>query len=170
VGFFPFAAAAVRALNRAGYLVIVASNQSAVARGICSEEQVLELHRRLQAHFQRRGAAIAAFYHCPFMAEGTVEAYRGHSPLRKPEPGMLLRAATDFDLDLDRCFMVGDKADDIEAGKRAGCRTILVRTGKGGESETSLAAGGLAPDRIVDDLAAAARAIKDLTSPGAETA
>jgi D-glycero-D-manno-heptose 1,7-bisphosphate phosphatase len=170
VGFFPFAASAVRALNRAGYLVIVASNQSAVARGICSEEQVLELHRRLQAHFKRRGAAIAAFYHCPFMAEGTVEAYRGHSPLRKPEPGMLLRAATDFDLDLDRCFMVGDKADDIEAGKRAGCRTILVRTGKGGESETSLAAGGLAPDRIVDDLAAAARAIKDLTSPGAETA
>jgi D-glycero-D-manno-heptose 1,7-bisphosphate phosphatase len=168
VGFFPFAAAAVRALNRAGYLVIVASNQSAVARGICSEEQVLGLHRKLRAHFKKRGAAIAAFYHCPFLAEGTVDAYRAHSPLRKPSPGMLLQAALDFDLDLGRCFMVGDKADDIEAGKRAGCRTILVRTGKGRESEAGLAAGGPEPDRIVDDLAAAARAIAGFAVPGAE--
>ena len=166
VEFFPFAAAAVRALNRAGYLAIVASNQSAVARGICSEEQVVRLHKKLQGHFKRRGGAIAAFYHCPFLGNARVAAYRLDSPLRKPAPGMLLQAALDFDLDLGRCFMVGDKADDIEAGKRAGCRTVLVRTGYGGESESRLDAEGPRPDLIVDDLAAAARAIATFTPRG----
>lgn len=168
VGFFPFAPAALRALNRAGYLVIVASNQSAVARGICSEEQVVLLHKKLQAYFKRRGAVIAAFYHCPFLGDARVAAYRADSPLRKPAPGMLLQAALDFGLDLGRCFMVGDKADDIEAGKRAGCRTLLVRTGKGMASEAGLAAAGPRPDQVVDDLAAAARAIATFTAGGTE--
>jgi D-glycero-D-manno-heptose 1,7-bisphosphate phosphatase len=160
VGFYPFAADAVRALNSAGYLVIVVSNQSAVARGICSEEQVVQLHRLLQAHFKKLGAEITAFYHCPFLADGQVAAYRRESPLRKPAPGMLLQAARDFDLDLGCSFIVGDKADDIEAGRRAGCRTLLVRTGQGRESEARLIPGEPGPDLVVDDLAGAAHAIK----------
>jgi D-glycero-D-manno-heptose 1,7-bisphosphate phosphatase len=168
VGFFPFAAEAVRDLNRAGYLVIVASNQSAVARGICSQEQVVRLHRELQGYFKKRGAAIAAFYHCPFLEDAAVAAYRARSPLRKPAPGMLLQAALDFDLDLGRCFMVGDKADDVEAGKRAGCRTLLVRTGCGRESESRLETAGPRPDGVVDDLAAAARAIAAFAAPGTQ--
>jgi D-glycero-D-manno-heptose 1,7-bisphosphate phosphatase len=162
VGFFPFAAAAVQAMNRAGYLVIVATNQSAVARGICSEEQIVHLHRQLLNRFKELGAEIAAFYHCPFLGTGKVAAYRRESPWRKPEPGMLLQAARDFDLDLARCVMVGDKADDIEAGKRAGCLTILVRTGQGMENEARLAKGGSQPDFIADDLSAAARIIESL--------
>ncbi len=126
VGFFPFAAEALRIMNRAGYLVIVASNQSAVARGICSERQIIELHRQLQSHFKDRDAEIAAFYYCPFLTDGKVARYRLDSPWRKPAPGMLLQAAIDFDLDLAGCVMVGDKADDIEAGSRAGCLTMLV--------------------------------------------
>lgn len=168
VGFFPFAAAAVRAMNQAGYLVIVASNQSAVARGICSESQIIELHRHLQSHFKDQGAVIAAFYHCPFLADGKVAAYRRDSPLRKPAPGMLLQAALDFDLALSRCIMVGDKADDIESGKRAGCLTMLVRSGQGRFSEAALAKTGLSPDHTVDDLLAAARIIATLSPPGAE--
>lgn len=168
IGFFPFAAAAVRTMNLAGYLVIVASNQSAVARGICSESQIIELHRQLQSHFQDQGAAIAAFYHCPFHADGKIPAYRRDSPWRKPAPGMLLQAALDFDLDLARCIMVGDKADDIEAGKRAGCLTILVRSGQGRFSEAILAKKGSGPDHTVDDLMAAARIIAALSPPGAE--
>jgi D-glycero-D-manno-heptose 1,7-bisphosphate phosphatase len=160
VGFYPFAADAVRTLNRSGYLVIVASNQSSIARGLCGEEQVVRLHALLQAHFKELGADIAAFYHCPFLADGRVATYRRESPLRKPAPGMLLRAAQDFGLDLKRSFMVGDKADDIEAGRRAGCRTLLVRTGQGRESESRLAAGGIVPDLVVDDLSEAARAIQ----------
>ena len=165
VGFFPFAAAAVRALNRAGYMVIVASNQSAVARGICSQRQILRLHRQLREYFKDQGADITAFYHCPFLADGQVAGYRRKSPLRKPAPGMLLQAARDHAIDLARSFMVGDKPDDIEAGLRAGCRTVLVRTGQGSASEAALAAGERKPDFIVDDLAAAALLIGSLPGP-----
>jgi D-glycero-D-manno-heptose 1,7-bisphosphate phosphatase len=156
VGFYPFAAGAVRALAGAGFRVIVVSNQSAVGRGICSQEQVLALHRRLQEHFRGMGAEIAAFYHCPYLADAAVAAYRRESPLRKPEPGMLLLAARDHRLDLAQSFMVGDRDDDIEAGRRAGCRTVLVRTGYGSECESRLRREGPRPDFVADDLAAAA--------------
>jgi D-glycero-D-manno-heptose 1,7-bisphosphate phosphatase len=161
VGFFPFAAAAVRALNRAGLRVIVVSNQSAVARGICSQRQVLALHRQLQRHFRDQGAEIDAFYHCPFLADADVAAYRRRSRSRKPEPGMLLRAAREHGLDLKASFMVGDRLDDIEAGRRAGWRT-----GYGRASEAGLAPAGPRPDFIADDLAAAAALIAAL--PGGD--
>ncbi len=159
VGFYPSAAAAVRRLNRAGFAVVVVSNQSAVARGICSQEQVLALHRALQEHFRAQGAEIAAFYHCPFLADGEVAAFRRQSPLRKPQPGMLLLAAAEHGLDLAASWMVGDSLDDVEAGRRAGCRTVLVRTGFGAESETRLSEGAARPDHVAADLAAAAELI-----------
>lgn len=162
VGFFPFAAAAVRAMNEAGYMVIVVSNQSAVARGICSEGEIRLLHRRLQDHFKKEGAAIAAFYFCPFLADGTVRRYRKDSPLRKPAPGMLLLAAHDHGLDLPECFMIGDKTDDILAGHRAGCRTMLVRTGHGRDSESGLPGSPERPEYIVDDLLGASALITSL--------
>jgi D-glycero-D-manno-heptose 1,7-bisphosphate phosphatase len=162
VGFFAFAAAALRAMNAAGYQVIVVSNQSAVARGLCSEREVELLHRQLQDYFKKDAAAIAAFYYCPFLHDGTVSRYRQDSPLRKPAPGMLLQAARDFELDLPSCFMIGDKTDDILAGQRAGCRTMLVRTGQGRSSEISLPGIGLHPDFIVDDLMAASAIIAAL--------
>ncbi|MCX6558645.1 MAG: HAD family hydrolase [Candidatus Aminicenantes bacterium] len=162
VGFFPSAAAAVRALNEAGYLVIVVSNQSAVARGICRAEDIERLHRELQAHFKKEDAVIAAFYYCPFLANGAVSRYRCESPLRKPEPGMLLQAARDFEIDLPASFMIGDKTDDILAGKRAGCRTMLVRTGQGRGNEHSWPDNGQRPDHIVDDLLAASAIVASL--------
>jgi D-glycero-D-manno-heptose 1,7-bisphosphate phosphatase len=162
VGFFAFAAPAVRAMNEAGYLVIVASNQSAVARGICSEKEIELLHRRLRDHFAQQGAAIAAFYFCPFLEDGTVSRYRRHSPMRKPAPGMLLQAARDFKLDLSSSFMIGDKADDITAGREAGCRTVLVRTGQGPQSETLYQNSRPRPDFIVADILAASTLIASL--------
>jgi D-glycero-D-manno-heptose 1,7-bisphosphate phosphatase len=159
VGFFAFAPAALRAMNAAGYLVVVVSNQSAVARGLCGEKDVRLLHRQLQRHFEKDGAAIAAFYYCPFLPDGVVSRYRQDSPLRKPAPGMLLQAARDFELDLPASFMIGDKVDDIRAGKSAGCRTVLVRTGQGRSSEASLPGSGLRPDHVVDDLLAASAVI-----------
>ena len=163
VGFFPFAAAAVRALNNAGYLVIVVSNQSAVARGICTEKEIELLHRQLQDHFKKEGATITAFYFCPFLADGPVTRYRVSSPMRKPAPGMLIQAAHDHGLDLPACFMIGDKTDDILAGQRAGCRTMLVRTGQGRDSESGWQ--GIPaerPEHIVDDLLAASAMIASL--------
>jgi D-glycero-D-manno-heptose 1,7-bisphosphate phosphatase len=164
VGFFAFAPAAVRAMNEAGYLVIVVSNQSAVARGICSKKEIELLHRQLQNHFKKNGAAIRAFYYCPFLIDGTVSRYRRDSPLRKPAPGMLLQAAKDFELDLASCFMIGDKADDILAGKTSGCRTMLVRTGQGRNSEISFQGIQPRPDYIVDDLLAASAVIATLAA------
>jgi D-glycero-D-manno-heptose 1,7-bisphosphate phosphatase len=166
VGFFPFAAAAVRAMNEAGYLAIVVSNQSAVARGICSKKEIELLHQQLQDHFKKEGAAIAAFYFCPFLADGVVRRYRRESPLRKPAPGMLLQAARDFKLDLPSCFMVGDKTDDILAGRGAGCRTMLVRTGQGRSSEASCPNILSRPDYVADDLLAASSLIASLAGPG----
>lgn len=168
VGFFPFAVDAVQTMNQSGFLVIVASNQSAVARGICSERQVIELHRQLRVHFKDRGAEITAFYHCPFLADGKMSRYRLDSPLRKPAPGMLLQAAHDFELDLSNSIMVGDKADDIEAGRRAGCLTILVRSGQGLSAEAALAGSGNGPDHTVDDILAAARIIAGFSPPRPE--
>ena len=166
VGFFAFAAAAVRAMNEAGYLVIVVSNQSAVARGICSEKEIELLHRQLQNHFKKDSAVISAFYYCPFLPDGTIGRYRRDSPLRKPAPGMLLQAARDFALDMSTCIMVGDKTDDILAGKNAGCRTMLVRTGQGRNSESRLQENGPRPEYIVDDLLAASVIIVAMAGPG----
>jgi D-glycero-D-manno-heptose 1,7-bisphosphate phosphatase len=163
VGFFDFAAAAVRAMNEAGYLVIVVSNQSAVARGICSEREINLLHQQIQNHFNKDGAVITAFYYCPFLPAGTVERYRQDSPLRKPAPGMLLQAARDFELDLPSCVMIGDKTDDIQAGQGAGCRTMLVRSGQGRSSEVSFQSINPRPDYVVDDLLAASAIIATLT-------
>ncbi len=162
VGFFTFAAAAVRALNEAGYLVIVVSNQSAVARGICNKREIELLHRQLQDHFRNQGALVAAFYFCPFLADAAVRRYRRNSPLRKPAPGMLLQAARDFKVDLASSFMIGDKIDDILAGQKAGCRTMLVRTGQGRNSETGFQNIHPPPDYVVDDLLAASTRITSL--------
>ncbi|MBN2399649.1 MAG: HAD family hydrolase [Candidatus Aminicenantes bacterium] len=165
VGFFPFASAAVRALNEAGYLVIVVSNQSAVARGICNKMEIELLHRELQDHFKNQGAVIAAFYFCPFLADAAVLRYRCDSPMRKPAPGMLLQAAGDFKVDLPSSFMIGDKIDDIRAGQKAGCRTVLVRTGQGRHSEISLQNIPPPVDHVVDDLLAASTLITSLAGP-----
>jgi len=165
VGFFTFSAAAVRAINEAGYLVIVVTNQSAVARGICSEKEIELLHRQLQNHFKKDGAVISAFYYCPFLLDGTISRYRQDSPLRKPAPGMLLQAARDFALDLPSCIMIGDKTDDILTGKNAGCGTMLVRTGQGGSSESRLPKNGPRPEYIVDDLLAASVIIAAMAGP-----
>jgi D-glycero-D-manno-heptose 1,7-bisphosphate phosphatase len=151
-------------MNEAGYLVIVASNQSAVARGICSQKEIELLHQQLQNHFKNAGAAIAAFYYCPFLIEGSIDRYRQDSIMRKPAPGMLLQAAHDFKLALPSCFMIGDKTDDIQAGKASGCRTILVRTGQGLKSEISFQSSQQRPDYIADDLLAASAVIATLTA------
>jgi D-glycero-D-manno-heptose 1,7-bisphosphate phosphatase len=163
VQVFDFTFAAVRAMNEAGYLVIVVSNQSAVARGICSEKQILRLHRELKVHFKKNQARIDAIYFCPYLATGTVAPYRRESPLRKPAPGMLLQAAHNFNLDLPSCIMIGDKGDDIQAGQNAGCLTILVRTGQGLISEAALPQKTCHPDHIVDDLLAASEIVKALS-------
>lgn len=160
VHLLPGAAHAVKALAAGGYKIVVVTNQSGIARGLLSEETLQAIHDELRRQLAEHGAALDAIYYCPFHPEGVVERYAVESDLRKPRPGMLLQAAREMDLDLKACWMVGDSYRDVEAGQRAGCRTILLRTPHGetptpGESDQEAAQ----PDAIAHNLAEAARII-----------
>jgi D-glycero-D-manno-heptose 1,7-bisphosphate phosphatase len=133
--FFPYTIDAIRALNQAGFAVVVVTNQSGVARGMYPESFVAEAHRYIDERLRAGGARVDADYYCPHHPEGTVDALRQDCECRKPRPGQLLQAAADLHLDLARSFMIGDRWKDIEAGHAAGARAILVRTGYGREAE-----------------------------------
>lgn len=133
----PGAAGAVRALNEAGFLVIVITNQAGIARGYFDSEVVEAIHERLSEKLEKDGAFIDAFYYCPHHPEYPNKDL-GECDCRKPLPGMLLRAARELDIDLSNSYMIGDTAKDIEAGLRAGCKSILVLTGYGREEKSKL--------------------------------
>lgn len=128
--FVKGAGAAVRRLHEAGYRVVVATNQSGVARGYFTEAQMEEFHRLMVEALAAEGAQIDAVYACPYLPEARVEAYRHPDhPDRKPNPGMLLRAIDDLELDAAQCIMIGDKPSDVEAARRAGVRGYLFEGG-----------------------------------------
>jgi D-glycero-D-manno-heptose 1,7-bisphosphate phosphatase len=156
------AAAAVQLLNAAGLKVVVITNQAAVARGYLTEDGLAGIHRALEDELRLQHAMLDGIYYCPHHPEGT-GVYRRECDCRKPQPGMLRRAAADLQLDLAQSFVVGDKLIDCEAGRRAGCRTVLVRTGYGREHEQTLLNAPREPnelrrpDFIADNLLEAAR-------------
>lgn len=115
-------------LSRLGYKLIVVTNQSGVARGIITEQTLKEIHEHLEQMLERNGVKLDAIYYCPHHPEGSVQKYRRESDLRKPNPGMLLLAAKQMDIDLSNSWMIGNSHRDIIAGRRAGCRTILLDT------------------------------------------
>lgn len=121
----PGAAEAVAALNRAGFAVVLATNQSAVGRGLLTEDRLREIHDELGRLLAERGATLDAIHHSPHVPRGDDRAkVEFHD--RKPGPGMLLRAASELGLDLAASWMVGDLISDVLAGLNAGCRSILV--------------------------------------------
>ena len=128
VKLLPGVELALKSLAQAGYKTVAVTNQSGIARGMLTEEALGEIHGELRRQLAERGAHLDAIYYCPFHPEGTVAEFTGDSDLRKPKPGMLLKAAKEHDIDLSSSWMVGDSARDIEAGQRAGCRTVRVRT------------------------------------------
>lgn len=120
----------VSAFNRAGWLVIVVTNQSGVGRGYYTEADVHLLHEAMQADLAALGARIDAFYHAPQHPEAVEDAYRHPDPpLRKPNPGMILKALADWPIDRDASLLIGDKPSDLEAAKRAGIRGMLFKGG-----------------------------------------
>ena len=126
------AAAAVRRANEAGWLVVVVSNQSGVARGFFPESVLPEVGRVIEDRLLvEAGASVDRFYYCPHHPTAGRGGYRIDCDCRKPKPGMLLKAAAELGIDLARSWMVGDRATDLQAGAAAGCRTILVQTGYG---------------------------------------
>ena len=119
-------AGGLRALREAGYKLILVSNQSGVARGYFDEAAIGRMHDKLQRMLDADGAALDGLEYCPHHPEGDVAPYATECACRKPAPGMLRRAARKHGLNLSASWMVGDIAADVEAGKRAGARTVLV--------------------------------------------
>jgi D-glycero-D-manno-heptose 1,7-bisphosphate phosphatase len=119
----------IAAFNARGWWVFVVTNQSGIARGYYSEEQMNELHDWLNHQLSQRNARIDRIYHCPYHEDGTIERYRRDSYDRKPKPGMLIQAMTDYPVVKERSFLIGDKPADLEAAKAAGIRGFLFTGG-----------------------------------------
>lgn len=122
----PGALEGLRLLQEAGYELVVITNQSGVARGYFDEESLRAFHDYMTGWFGARGIMLSGIYYCPHYVDGALSQYAIDCGCRKPQPGMILRAAADRRLDLAQSWMVGDRDADIGAGKAAGCRTIRV--------------------------------------------
>jgi D-glycero-D-manno-heptose 1,7-bisphosphate phosphatase len=155
MNIYPYAVEALRVLQRAGYRLVVVTNQAGVARGMFTEAFVHEAHAWLRDKFEAGGVWFDGIYYCPHHTEASVDAYRLACECRKPQPGMALQAAKDLDLDLSRSFVVGDRWLDVALASRAGARGILVRTGYGATEETH-PPGGVVATAVVDHVHAAA--------------
>jgi D-glycero-D-manno-heptose 1,7-bisphosphate phosphatase len=111
---------------KAGFELVIVTNQAGVARGYFDESAVSAVNAEVLHQLSAAGIPIAAVYYCPYHPDGILEPFNQNHPDRKPNPGMLLRASTDLDIDLKQSWMIGDSVNDSEAGKRAGCRTICI--------------------------------------------
>ncbi|ABA88532.1 D-glycero-D-mannoheptose-1,7-bisphosphate phosphatase [Syntrophotalea carbinolica DSM 2380] len=136
--FIPGVPQAIRRLNDAGFLVVVVTNQSGVARGYFELDDVHRLHNHIGRLLISESAHIDGFFICPHHPEAGQGQWRKRCDCRKGEPGLLLQAAEQLNIDLHRSFMVGDKPADMDAGRRAGCTPLLVLTGYGAETAQSL--------------------------------
>lgn len=131
-------AEAIRKINNSGYLVIVVTNQPVIARGEVSLKELEQIHNRMETLLGQEGAYLDAVYYCPHHPDkgypGERPEYKKSCSCRKPEPGMLLQAALDFNIDLSQSWMAGDGENDIRAGICAGCKTVLLGCGEYGQS------------------------------------
>jgi D-glycero-D-manno-heptose 1,7-bisphosphate phosphatase len=128
---YSFAADAVRAINRCGFLAVVVSNQAGVARGYFPESLVHEVHAILRASMEAGGARLDGVYYCPHHPTVGDPPYRRDCECRKPRPGLLLQAAAELAIDLGRSWVVGDRLGDLELAWSVGARAALVRSGYG---------------------------------------
>ena len=151
--FIPNAIKALQKLSKTNYKIIIISNQPVIGIGITTENNYLKLQGGILEKFKKNNIRIDATYYCPHHPKRGVGKYLKDCEFRKPKPGMLLKAANDLEINLKESFMVGDKRSDIKAGSNAGCKTILVKTGKGGEGgDTDF---DFKPNHIVKDLSEA---------------
>ena len=140
---FPYARECVRRIKEKGYYAIVVTNQSGVARGMFTEEILKEMNEDLVKEI-----GVDAVYYCPHYLNGTVSKYAYDCECRKPKTGMIQKACSEFEIDMEHSFMVGDRASDILLGQRAGVKTVLVESGYG-SARLEMA---VKPDYVAEDL------------------
>jgi D-glycero-D-manno-heptose 1,7-bisphosphate phosphatase len=164
VEIFPWTSDAIRLLNRAGFAVVVVTNQSAIGRGIIDQAFLQSVHDAFDRHLAKSGARVDRYYFCPHHPDAPLPEYRMVCRCRKPAPGMIEQAAAELELDLSRSFMVGDRPIDVASGHAAGVRSVLVRSGH--SSGGSDAPPGLRePDAILNNLMEAVGWILRSSSP-----
>jgi len=160
---FPYSAAAIKQLHENGYLAIVITNQAGVARGYFSEDMVQTIHTQMTKDLEASGAALDAIYYCAHHPSAGEPPYQLDCDCRKPKPGLLLRAAQDYDIDLTNSWMVGDRYSDIELAANAGVKSALVLSGYGrGEWEHQRDNWTTQPDLVAEDLLAVVGQISNL--------
>ena len=145
---FPWTVDALRLIKRAGFATVVITNQAAVGRGIIEEDFVHKVHQEIDRRLEGTGAGIDRYYYCPHFAESKIDRYRQECQCRKPAPGMILQACREMDLDPAKSVMVGDRWLDVECGRAAGARSVLVRSGP----HQSEAPDGVRADAILNNL------------------
>lgn len=162
IEFYPEVWEALHLIARRGFLLIVVSNQPGVAKGYFGEVELENLISSFRRTFSEQGLPLSGFYYCPHHPEGVVDGYSIACQCRKPNPGLIFRAARRFNIELDKSWMIGDILNDVEAGNRAGCRTIMLDR----KYETEWLAGEWrAPDFIVGNLLEAARTVVGCAEP-----
>ncbi len=149
IKFIPGSIEAIKMLNQAGYKVVVITNQAGVARRLITEDMLQTIDKTLHKWILNGGAHLDGIYYCPHHPEHGLYPYRQICECRKPHTGLIKRAHRDLNIDLSQSFMIGDKATDVEAGKRAGTKTILVLTGRGKNEKEMLKE---KPDHIAENL------------------
>src|SRR5215216_6470850 len=149
---------ALRMFQEMGYQLIVVTNQSGIARGFFPESALGKLEDRLREILASANIVLNGFYYCPHHPQGKVSEYAFECSCRKPQPGMILRAALDHELDLSASWMIGDILNDMEAGNLAGCRTILLKNGH--ETEWNITT-SRRPDFVVKNLQEAAQVVNN---------
>jgi len=148
----PGAAAAVRTLNTLGIITCVISNQSGVARGFLTEDDLVPIHARLEDELRAGGARVDRIYYCPHHPTEGNPPYRKTCDCRKPKSGMLHKGEQEWGLDLHRSFVIGDRIADVQAGKNVGATTVLVLTGYGKTSEEECRRENVLPDFIAPSI------------------
>ena len=149
-------------LHQAGYLLVVVTNQGGVAQGSITEGSLADIEVALRIRLASANIPLAGFYYCPHHPEGLIPRYSIHCSCRKPQSGLLHQAARELRIDLERSWMIGDILHDVEAGRSAGCRTVLLTNGN--ETEWDMSASRW-PDILADNVWGAARSVLGADPP-----
>ncbi len=152
IEIFPYSFEAVRKINDSGLLAVIITNQSGVGRGLIAEDNLHDIHQKMEAAFAEHNAHFDGIYYCPHYLLSSIPEYKKGCSCRKPFPGMAFQAAKDLNIDLTKSYMVGDKVEDVQFGLNIKAQPILLLTGFGRKSLIKLREEGIRPAHAAKNL------------------